>query len=145
MMDITQKLENIADASMRIDGTDCPLGEQCREASSEIERLRAEVERLKPFEEELRKLATDLGEPDDPFAAWEAASALVLPPTPILDDKMAERAARAMIAQTEGITHGKFDLLSRDVQDMWLAMARVALRAGLADAHSKNPLIPGGR
>jgi hypothetical protein len=39
-MDIVRKLENIADASLRVDGTDMPLGEQCREAAREIERLR---------------------------------------------------------------------------------------------------------
>lgn len=36
----------------------------------------AENERLKPFEDELRKIAADLGEPDDPFAAWETVEAL---------------------------------------------------------------------
>jgi hypothetical protein len=45
MTDIVRKLENIADASMRIDGTDIPLGEQCREAAREIERLRTAAER----------------------------------------------------------------------------------------------------
>ncbi len=41
MGDIVERLTRIADASRREDGTDIPLGEQCREAASEIKRLRA--------------------------------------------------------------------------------------------------------
>jgi hypothetical protein len=40
MSDIAADLVKIADASRRADGTDIPLGEQCREAAAEIERLR---------------------------------------------------------------------------------------------------------
>jgi hypothetical protein len=71
---------------------------------------------------------------------FDVASARFRPE--LISDAMVEAAARAMIAQTEGITHGKFDLLGPDVQDLWLALARVALRAGLADAHSKDPSRP---
>jgi hypothetical protein len=45
--DITRKLEDIADASLRIDGTDIPLGETCREASREIEWLATELSRAR--------------------------------------------------------------------------------------------------
>ena len=38
--DIVLRLEGIADASLREDGTDIPLGEQLREAAREITRLR---------------------------------------------------------------------------------------------------------
>lgn len=41
MTDIVERMIRIADASKRDDGTDIPLGQQCREAASEIERLRA--------------------------------------------------------------------------------------------------------
>jgi hypothetical protein len=34
---------------------------------------------LKPYEVELRRIAEDLGEPDDPFAAWEKLRPLSLP------------------------------------------------------------------
>lgn len=37
------RLIRIADASRREDGTDIPLGEQCREAAAEIERLTREL------------------------------------------------------------------------------------------------------
>jgi hypothetical protein len=40
--DIVDKLVRIADASRRDDGSDIPLGEQCRDAAAEIERLRRE-------------------------------------------------------------------------------------------------------
>jgi len=36
-----------------------------------IERLITEINRLRPYEVELRRIADDLGEPNDPFAAWE--------------------------------------------------------------------------
>jgi hypothetical protein len=39
-MDIVTKLRGIADASRREDGSDIPLGEQCREAAAKIERLK---------------------------------------------------------------------------------------------------------
>lgn len=54
MLDIAEKMRRIADAARRADGTDTPLGEQCREAADAIERLtrgrdeaRAENERLR--------------------------------------------------------------------------------------------------
>lgn len=43
MIDITEKLIKIADASRRADGSDIPLGEQCREAAAEISSLRKRV------------------------------------------------------------------------------------------------------
>lgn len=53
MSDIVANMIRIADAARRPDGSDIPLGEQCREAADEITRLCAEVERLraalKPF------------------------------------------------------------------------------------------------
>lgn len=44
-MDIVRKLRNIADASRREDGSDIPLGQQCREGADEIDRLRAAARR----------------------------------------------------------------------------------------------------
>jgi hypothetical protein len=41
MADIVEKMVRTADASRREDGSDTPLGDQCREAASEIERLRS--------------------------------------------------------------------------------------------------------
>lgn len=41
------RLIRIADASRREDGTDIPLGEQCREAAAEIERLTQERDELR--------------------------------------------------------------------------------------------------
>jgi hypothetical protein len=41
-----------------------------------VSSLIAEVKRLQPFEEELQKIADDVGEPNDPFAAWESIEAL---------------------------------------------------------------------
>src|SRR5690606_8454206 len=40
------------------------------------EAAEAEVSRLKPYEDELRKIAADVGESDDPFAAWESIEAI---------------------------------------------------------------------
>lgn len=44
----------------------------------EVQSLRAENERLRAdaYKDELLKIAADVGEPDDPFAAWEAIAAL---------------------------------------------------------------------
>lgn len=44
----------------------------------ELQSLRAENERLRAdaYKDELLKIAADVGEPDDPFAAWEAIAAL---------------------------------------------------------------------
>lgn len=40
MKDIVNRLIDIADAGKRADGSDIPLGEDCREAAREITRLR---------------------------------------------------------------------------------------------------------
>jgi hypothetical protein len=45
-------------------------------STADARRLLADVEKLIPYRDELLKLASDLGEPDDPFAAWEAVQAL---------------------------------------------------------------------
>ena len=47
MIDIADKMEKIADAAGYTDGTDTPLGEQCREAAKTIRDLRSQVERMK--------------------------------------------------------------------------------------------------
>jgi hypothetical protein len=57
-MDIVTKLRNIADASRREDGTDIPLGEQCREAADEIERLRLIEEAAISLCDEVREHGT---------------------------------------------------------------------------------------
>ena len=48
------------------------------DALTELKSLRAENERLgaDAYKDELLKIAADVGEPDDPFAAWEAIAAL---------------------------------------------------------------------
>lgn len=43
---IVERLTRIADASRRDDGSDIPLGEQCREAATIISELQAERDRL---------------------------------------------------------------------------------------------------
>ena len=45
-------------------------------AGSVMSERAAEIQRLQPFESELRKIAADLGEPEDPFAAWEVLQSL---------------------------------------------------------------------
>jgi hypothetical protein len=50
--------------------------------ASLLSKAATEIERLGPYEDELRKIADDLGEPDDPFAAWESIEALKAAPTP---------------------------------------------------------------
>lgn len=46
MSDIPYNLERIADASRRADGSDIPLGAQCREAAAALRAAAAEIERL---------------------------------------------------------------------------------------------------
>jgi len=43
---------------------------------AEMRSIITELQALRPYKEELEKIAADLGEPDDPFAAWEALVAL---------------------------------------------------------------------
>lgn len=49
---IVKHMRNIADASRRADGSDTPLGEQCREAASTIERLQRELRLLREQQKE---------------------------------------------------------------------------------------------
>lgn len=58
-------------AGMR-DGTMAPLEVVAVQGGIFIASLVAEVERLRPYEVELKRIAEDVGEPDDPFAAWES-------------------------------------------------------------------------
>lgn len=46
MADIVERLTKIADASRRTDGSDIPLGADCRSAADEIKRLRADLDLL---------------------------------------------------------------------------------------------------
>ena len=59
--DIALRLEDIADASLREDGTDIPLGEQLREAAREILRLRRDNENKKLIIDMLRAQIRTLG------------------------------------------------------------------------------------
>ena len=43
----SEKMRSIADASKRPDGTDCPLGEQTREAADHIDRLEMVVRMMR--------------------------------------------------------------------------------------------------
>lgn len=45
-------------------------------AATPVSEAGGEVEQLKAYRDELLKIAADVGEPDDPFAAWEAIAAL---------------------------------------------------------------------
>lgn len=58
--DVAVLLTRIADAARREDGSDIPLGEQCRAAAAEIMRLRAEVERLAVVAEQYDRDALDM-------------------------------------------------------------------------------------
>jgi hypothetical protein len=46
MRDIVERLTRIADAARRADGSDIPLGSECREAAAELTALRARLAEL---------------------------------------------------------------------------------------------------
>src|SRR5687767_10810234 len=63
LIDIVKRLIAIADASLRQDGTDIPLGSECREAATTIERLTKENAELihdnRCYVEHASELATE--------------------------------------------------------------------------------------
>jgi len=73
-LEIARKLEDIADASMRIDGTDIPLGETVREAAREIEWLVKDLARARTCMDRRADRIFDLS--DRLNSAREAASLL---------------------------------------------------------------------
>lgn len=60
----------------RVEQSAAPPIQPVIETAGELERLTAEVARLQPYHDELLKIAETLGEPDDPFAAWESIEAM---------------------------------------------------------------------
>lgn len=63
--------------------------------------LRDRIERLEPYKDELEKIAEDLGEAEDPFAAWEAVEALKAELA--AEKALADRLAVLLYSHSQGI------------------------------------------